>query len=141
MFFEKLETIPLRIMVSYAPLVFSHHPTCFEQRTKHGKLFLICQRESKTLSNWKNSNYFEFPRAVLVIMNILRVIEANTVKMRLLCVAAVIHWELETGVLSGLSVKIIFRRIPNPLWLNYIGNVDWRSQFVLFPFSSYSFLS
>ena len=46
-----------------------------------------------------NANYFEFPRAVLVIMNILRAIEANPVEMRLLCVAAVIHWELEAGVL------------------------------------------
>ena len=38
-----------------------------------------------------NTNYFEFPRAVLVVMNILRAIEANPVEMRLLCVAAVIH--------------------------------------------------
>ena len=39
-----------------------------------------------------------FPRAVLVIMNTLHAMEANPVEMRRLCVAAVIHWELEARV-------------------------------------------
>ena len=37
-----------------------------------------------------NASYFEFPRAVLVIMNRLRAIEANPAAMRLLYMAAVI---------------------------------------------------
>ena len=57
-------------------------------------------KKAKKLSTLNNANYFEFPRAVLVIMNILRAIEANPVGMRLLCVAAVIHWELETGAVD-----------------------------------------
>ena len=36
-------------------------------------------------------------------MNILRAVEANPVEMRLLCVAAVIHWELESGPIHPLS--------------------------------------
>ena len=51
------------------------------------------------MSRLNNANYFEFSRAVLEIMNILRAIEANPVEMRLLCMAAVVHWDLETGVL------------------------------------------
>ena len=33
-------------------------------------------------------------------MNILRAIEANPAKKRLLCVAAVIHWELEYNIFA-----------------------------------------
>ena len=51
------------------------------------------------MSILNNANYSVFPRAVLVIMNILRAIEANPAEMRLLCVAAVIYWELKTRVL------------------------------------------
>ena len=39
---EKLENTPLRVVVSYAPLVFSQRPACFQHSTQHGKLFLIC---------------------------------------------------------------------------------------------------
>ena len=59
------------------------------------------------LSNLNNANYFEFPRAVLVIMNILRAIEANPAEMHLLCVAAVIHWELKTGILAALNFGVL----------------------------------
>ena len=52
------------------------------------------------MASLNNANYFDFPQAVLVMMNIWSVIEANPVEMCLLCVAAVIHWELENGVLQ-----------------------------------------
>ena len=64
-----------------------------------GKNIHKCQRESKKKSTMNNANHSEFPRAVLAIMNILRAIEANLRKMRLLYVLAIIHWELETAVL------------------------------------------
>ena len=54
-----------------------------------------------------NANYFEFPPAVLLIMNILHAIEANPAEMNLLaCVAVVIHWELKTGVFNLSSIYI-----------------------------------
>ena len=51
------------------------------------------------LLNLNNANYFEFPRAVLVIMNILHAIEVNPIKLWLCYIDVVIHWELTNGVL------------------------------------------
>ena len=60
------------------------------------------------LASLNNANYFEFLRAVLLIMNISLVIEANPAEMRLLCVAAVIHWDLETaGVLIDVTYLVL----------------------------------
>ena len=63
------------------------------------------------LSNLNNANYFELPRAVLVILNILRAVEANPVEMRLLCVAAVVHAVEFSNPKHPIRAKVINRQV------------------------------
>ena len=65
------------------------------------------------MSDLNNANYFEFPQAVLVIfMNMLHAIESNPAKMYLLCVAGVMHWKLETGVLVSKMQHTMKKTLP-----------------------------
>ena len=57
-------------------------------------------------------------------MNVLRAVEANLAEMRLLCVLAVIHWELETGVLRRPKQIWSFVMLPYRVMTKSLGSKD-----------------